>query len=113
MSSSQTESTCPSTPRGEEEEDLLYWMRAAERLIEAGEKGGVSKREWIRWGEYFDSLPGVGEHFRAILASRPERPRKRYGAKKAQRKRVELAPAIQEGVPVYAWCQWGVPFALG
>ena len=98
MSSSQTESTCPSTPRGEEEEDLLYWMRAAERLIEAGEKGGVSKREWIRWGEYFDTLPGVGEHFRAILASRPERPRRP--------RKVKLTFSPQPTYPVFYWYTW-------
>ena len=109
MSSSQSESTCPSTPRDEERVDLEYWMRAAERLIEAGEKGCVSRKEWIRWGEYFDTLPCVGEYFRHLLASKPRSTAISDGAKKAKRKRVELAPAVQEGVPVYAWGQWMLP----
>ena len=103
MSSSESETAYPSTPRDEERVDLEYWMRAAERLIEAGEKGCVSRKEWIRWGEYFDTLPCVGEYFRHILASKPRSTAISDGAKKAKRKIVELAPAVQKGVPVYAW----------
>ena len=109
MSGSQSESTCPSTPRDEELIDLECWMRAAERQVEAGEKGCVSKKEWLRWGEYFETLSCVGEYFRHILASKPRSTAKSDGAKEAKRERVELAPAVQERVPVYAWCQWVFP----
>lgn len=103
------------TPRGSDggDEDLLYWMRAAERLVEAGGKGRVSKKEWNRWGEYFDTLPGVGEYFRHLLAELPERtvPR-RHGAKKAKGNRVELATSCQEGVPWYPGREWMLPCAV-
>ena len=85
-----------STPREEEVEDLQYWMRAAERLVEAGENGHIGKREWVRWGEYFDTLPGVGEHFRALLSKDHAR------AEAPGRKALELAEAI-EAVPADAW----------
>jgi len=88
-----------STPRGEEVEDLRYWMRAAERLVEAGENGHIGKREWVRWGEYFDTLPGVGEHFRALLAKDHAR------AEAPGRKALELAEAV-EAVPTDARGLW-------
>ena len=96
-----------STPRSEEGEkdDLVAWMRTAELVVEAGEKGRVSKRQWIRWGEFFDSIPGVGEYFRQLLKELP----RKHGPQKAKGKRMELATAIQKGFPCVPWSLWVLP----
>ena len=103
--------TWPDTPRSEEgeKEELLERMREAEMVVRAAELKLIGKRQWIRWGEYFDGIPGVGEYFRQLLRELPER----HGPQKATRKRVELATAIQEGIPcmsgglrLLAFAQW-------
>jgi len=98
--------TWPDTPRGEEREELICWMRLVEQVVEAGEKGEVSKRRWVRWGELFDSVPGVGEYFRQLLRELPD-----HGPQKAPRKRVELATAVPEGVPCMPWGFGALAFA--
>ena len=105
--------TWPDTPRGSEggNEDLAERTREAEWVVRAGEAGMVSKRDWVHYGEHFDSLPGVGQYFRYLLERLPHRPyrqtvpsrRKRHGPKKAKGGRVELAPAVEEGLSRMSW----------
>ena len=102
--------TWPDTPRSEEgeKEELLEQMREAERVVHAAELGLIGKRRWIRWGEYFDGIPGVGEYFRQLLRELPER----HGPQKATGKRVELATAIKESVPCNSGGEWLLPLAI-
>ena len=41
----------PPTPRGEDGslDDLLYWLRGAERFLEAVKTGWISKQDWLHW----------------------------------------------------------------
>ena len=63
----------PDTPRSEEGEkdELVGWLWMAVRVVQLGRVGYISKRDWIRWGELFDSMPGVEQYFRHLLAEEP------------------------------------------
>ena len=41
----------PPTPREEDgsRDELLYWLRAAERFLEAAKVGWIGKQDWLRW----------------------------------------------------------------
>ena len=73
------------TPREEDgsRDDLLYWLRAAERFLEAAAVGWISKKEWTYWRGVFESIPVVDAHFSARLP----------GALRARRLRREHAKA--------------------
>jgi hypothetical protein len=97
----------PPTPREEDgsRDDLLYWLRAAERFCEAVGKGWVERKEWSFWRGVFESLPAVGAHFRALLAAARERRRLRQEharAEAATRKAMDLAKTIG-AVPSDTW----------
>ena len=88
----------PPTPRGEDGslDDLVYWLRAAERFLEAVQVGRISKQEWLRWCRFFRSIPVVDAHFSALLpgALRARRLRREYAqAHAAERKELELEKA--------------------
>ena len=74
----------PPTPREEDgsRDDLVYWLRAAERFLEAVQVGRISKQEWTRWCRVFESIPVVDAHFSALLpgALRARRLRREYAA---------------------------------
>jgi hypothetical protein len=69
----------PSTPREEDgsRDDLVYWLRAAERFCAAVEAGWIDRKTWTFWRGVFESIPVVDTHFRALLATARERRRKR------------------------------------
>jgi hypothetical protein len=75
----------PPTPREEDgsRDDLVYWLRAAERFLEAVKAGWIHKSEWTRWCRVFESIPVVDAHFAALLP----------GALRARRLRREHAKA--------------------
>ena len=50
--------------------------------MHAAELKLIGKSEWVRWGEHFDGIPGVGEYFRQLLRELPER----HGPKAAKGK---------------------------
>ena len=81
----------PPTPREEDgsRDDLAYWLRAAERFLEAAAAGWISKKEWLYWCRVFESIPVVGVHFSALLpgALRARRLRREHAqARAAERK---------------------------
>jgi hypothetical protein len=105
----------PPTPREEDGswDDLVYWLRAAERFLEAVNVGWISKQEWTRWCRIFESIPVVDAHFAALLpgALRARRLRREDAkARAAEREKLELAKAIGP-VPANAWGQWVLPGA--
>ena len=75
----------PPTPREEDgsRDDLVYWLRAAERFLDAVAVGWISKKEWTYWCDVFHSIPVVDAHFSALLP----------GALRARRLRMEHAQA--------------------
>ena len=90
----------PPTPRGEDGslDDLLYWLRAAERFLEVVKTGRVCKKDWLRWCRFFRSIPVVDAHFSALLpgALRARRLRREHAqAHAAERKKLELAKACR------------------
>jgi hypothetical protein len=89
----------PPTPREEDAslDDLPYWLRAAERFIEAVTNGWVHKRDWTYWCRIFERTPCVNAHFAALLprvleARRLRRDNARIEA--TQRSKLELAKAV-------------------
>ena len=89
----------PPTPRGEDGslDDLLYWLRGAERFLEAVKTGWISKQDWLHWCRVFRSIPVVDAHFSALLpgALRARRLRREDAkAREAEREELELAPAF-------------------
>jgi hypothetical protein len=96
----------PPTPREEDGslDDLVYWLRAAERFLEAVQVGRISKQEWLRWCRFFRSIPVVDAHFSALLpgALRARRLRREYAkAHAAEGEELELAKA-RRSVPANA-----------
>jgi hypothetical protein len=94
----------PPTPREEDgsRDDLLYWLRAAERFLEAVAVGWISKKEWLYWCGVFAAIPVVDAHFAALLpgALRARRLRREHAqARAAQGEKLELAKAVG---PVHA-----------
>ena len=88
----------PPTPREEDgsRDDLLYWLRAAERFLEAASVGWISKADWLHWCRIFRSIPVVDAHFAALLpgALRARRLRREDAkARAAEREKLELAKA--------------------
>ena len=86
----------PPTPRVEDGslDDLLYWLRAAERFLEVVKTGRVCKKIWLRWCRVFRSIPVVDAHFSALLpgALRARRLRREHAqAREAEREELELA----------------------
>ena len=86
----------PPTPRGEDGslDDLLYWLRGAERFLEVVKTGRVGKKDWLRWCRFFRSIPVVDAHFSALLpgALRARRLRREDAkARAAEREELELA----------------------
>ena len=84
------------TPREEDgsRDDLLYWLRAAERFLEVVKVGRVGKKDWLRWCRFFRSIPVVDAHFSALLpgALRARRLRREHAqARAAKREELELA----------------------
>jgi hypothetical protein len=104
----------PPAPRDEDgsRDDLLYWLRAAERFLEAVKVGWVNnKKEWLHWCRFFESLPVVDAHFAALLpgALRARRLRRENAqAREAERKEVDLAKALGT-VPTDARGEWMLP----
>jgi hypothetical protein len=89
-------------------DDLVYWLRAAERFLEAVMNGWVHKRDWGRWCQIFRSIPVVEAHFSALLpqALEARRLRREHArAEATQRGKLELAKAIP-AVPPDARGQW-------
>ena len=89
----------PPTPREEDgsRDDLVYWLRAAERFLEAAKLGWIGKQDWLRWCGIFRSIPVVDAHFAALLPGtlRARRLRREYAkARAAERKELELAQAL-------------------
>ena len=87
------------TPREEDgsRDDLLYWLRAVERFLEAVKVGWISKQEWTHWRRTFESIPVVAVHFGALLpdALRTRRLRREHDrAQAAKREELELAKAV-------------------
>jgi hypothetical protein len=100
----------PPTPREEDGslDDLVYWLRAVERFLEAATNGWINKKEWIYWCCVFESIPVVSSHFATLLpeALRARRLRREHAkARAAEREKLELAKAIGT-VPANAWGQW-------
>lgn len=86
----------PPTPRGEDGslDDLVYWLRGAERFLEAVETGWIDKQDWLHWCRIFRSIPVVEAHFSALLpgALRARRLRREDAkARAAEREELELA----------------------
>ena len=79
----------PPTPREEDgsRDDLVYWLRAAERFLEAVKAGWIDKSEWTRWCQIFQSIPVVDAHFAALLpgALRARRLRREHAKARAAR----------------------------
>jgi hypothetical protein len=89
----------PPTPREEDgsRDDLVCWLRAAERFLEAVKVGWISKKEWLYWCRVFESIPVVDAHFSALLpeALRARRLRREYAkARAAEREELDLAKAL-------------------
>jgi hypothetical protein len=89
----------PPTPRGEDGsmDDLLYWLRAAERFLEAVKVGWIGKQDWLRWCKIFRSIPVVDAHFAALLPGALVARRLRREdakARAAEREELELAQAF-------------------
>ena len=89
----------PPTPRGEDGslDDLLYWLRGAERFLEVVKTGWISKQDWLHWCRIFRSIPVVDAHFSALLpgALRAKRLRREDAkARAAEREKLELAQAF-------------------
>jgi hypothetical protein len=87
----------PPTPREEDSslDDLLYWLRAAERFIQAVTNGWVHKRDWTYWCRIFERIPCVNAHFAALLprALEARRLRREHArAEAAQRGKLESHP---------------------
>ena len=102
------------TPREEDgsRDDLVYWLRAAERFLEAVTNGWICKKEWIHWCGVFESIPVVSAHFSALLpgALRARRLRREHAkARAAERKKLDLAQAVG---PLHA-ATWGFRGVLG
>jgi len=108
----------PPTPREEDgsRDDLLYWLRAAERFLGAVAVGWISKKEWTYWRGVFESIPVVDAHFSARLpgALRARRLRREHAqARAAERKELDLAkavgavPANARGQRVLPGAKWG------
>ena len=103
----------PPTPREEDggRDDLLYWLRAAERFLGAASVGWISKADWLRWCGIFRSIPVVDAHFAALL---PEaliaRRLRREDAKAraAEREELELAKTFGP-VPADPRSEWLLP----
>jgi hypothetical protein len=75
-------------------DDLLYWLRAAERFLEVVKTGRVCKKVWLRWCRVFRSIPVVDAHFSALLPSalRARRLRREHAqARAAKGEELELA----------------------
>ena len=103
----------PPTPRDEELDDLVYWLRAAERFCEAVGKGWVNRKEWVYWRGVFESMPAVDPHFRALLATAQARRRLRRDyarAEAATRKALDLAKTIG-AIPADPRSEWLLPRA--
>ena len=105
----------PPTPREEDgsRDDLLYWLRAAERFLDAVAVGWISKKEWTYWRGVFESIPVVDAHFSARLpgALRARRLRREHAkARAAERKELDLAKAVG-AVPANARGKWVLPGA--
>jgi hypothetical protein len=86
------------TPREEDgsRDDLAYWLRAAERFLEAVKVGWISKKEWLYWCRVFESIPVVDAHFAALLpgallARRLRRENARAEAARGQAMEVQAA----------------------
>jgi hypothetical protein len=97
----------PPTPREEDgsRDDLLYWLRAAERFLEAAKVGWTGKQDWLHWCGIFRSIPVVDAHFAALLPGtlRARRLRREDAkARAAEREKLELAQASGP-VPTDPW----------
>jgi hypothetical protein len=89
----------PPTPREEDgsRDELLYWLRAAERFLEAAKVGWIGKQDWLHWCGIFRSIPVVDAHFAALLPGtlRARRlQREDAKARAAEREKLELAQAF-------------------
>ena len=51
----------PPTPRGEDGslDDLLYWLRGAERFLEAVKVGWIGKQDWLHWCKILTGCAGA------------------------------------------------------
>jgi hypothetical protein len=103
------------TPREEDgsRDDLAYWLRAAERFLEAVKVGWISKKEWLYWCRVFESIPVVDAHFAALLpgALLARRLRREHAkACAAEREELDLAQAVCS-VPADARSKWMFPRA--
>jgi hypothetical protein len=103
----------PPTPRGEDGslDDLLYWLRGAERFLECVKVGWIGKQDWLHWCRIFRSIPVVDAHFAALLpeALRARRLRREDAkARAAEREELELAKAFG-AVPADTWGERVLP----
>jgi hypothetical protein len=105
------------TPREEDgsRDDLLYWLRAAERFVEAVKVGWVHKSDWLYWRHVFESIPVVNAHFLALLpgALRARRLRREYARVEKARSQAVEVQAASRAVHAFAMqhhnarAQWG------